>query len=163
VTSYFVLLAACWLVCMTAGGSYERMSASVVLANGIANETFVRMTGDATPWMWFLATDTLACLILTAPHNGRVKMPQSGTVGAVLAATYATQIVMHLGYGMSSNGSAYTYWQSLTAMAWLQLLVLFVGGVSHGCGRLGRRIRGHIPLAAPAHLGRMGAADEGDG
>jgi hypothetical protein len=70
---------------------------------------------------------------------------------------------MHLGYGMSSNGSAHTYWQSLTAMAWLQLLVLFVGGVSHGCGRLGRRIRGHIPLASPAHLGRMGAADEGDG
>lgn len=160
---YFIILGACWFVCLSCGGSYERMSASVVLANGIANEVYVRVTGDTTPWAWFLTTDTLACLILTSPHNGRVRIPQSGTVGAVLAATYATQIVMHLGYAMSINGRAYTYWQSLTAMAWLQLLILFVGGMSHGCGRLGRRIRRHLPLAAQTHLGRAGAADKGEG
>lgn len=162
-TSYFVLLAGCWLVCLSCGGSYERMSATVVLLNGIANEAYVRITGDYTPWAWFLTTDTLACLILTVPHNGRLRIPPSGTVGAVLAATYATQIIMHLSYGLSSNGRAYTYWQSLTAMAWLQLLVLFIGGMSHGCGRLGRRIRRHLPVAAQTHLGRVGTADEGEG
>ena len=162
-TSYFVLLAAVWAICITCGGSYERLSASVVLANGILNEAYVRIASDFTPWMWFLATDTLACLILTAPENGRIRIPQSGTIGAVLAATYATQIIMHLGYGLSSNGGAYTYWQSLTAMAWLQLLILFLGGVSHGCRRARRRLRRRVPLALSAHSRGLGSAKEGDG
>lgn len=141
-TIYIALLLGC--VGISLCGSWSlRLCGLVILSNFIANEAYVRLVADYTPWVWFLFTDTLALVVLTTRYAGQV--------GAVLAATYATQIIMHLGFGISSNGEPYTYWQSLTAMAWLQLLILFAGGMSHGCGRFVGRLRRRVPLDLAAH------------
>jgi hypothetical protein len=161
-TLYMILLGACAIaasVCSRTG----RVCGLVLTANFIAGETYVRMTGQFTPWVWNLAIDTLALLFLTAPPVVKILRfhfhpPQSGQIGAVLAATYATQCIMHLGFGVSKHGEPYTYWQSLTAMAWLQLLILFGGSMSHGCGRFaGHYLRRRVPLDSAAHPAGLSA------
>jgi hypothetical protein len=157
VNIYICLLLACAASTLCAGRA-NRICALVLIANFIANETYVRITGQYTPWLYFLATDTIALIALTFPFSGRI--------GAILAATYATQLVMHLSYGISTSGVAYTYWQALTAMAWLQLLILFVGSVSNGCGRLNshlRRLRGRVPVDLAPHPSRIRSAPRGGG
>jgi len=141
-TSYAVLLVLCAVTTLCAAWSV-RICAIVLVINFLLNESVVRLTGDYSPWLWFLATDTASLLILTAPFAGRI--------GAILAATYATQIVMHLSFGISKSGEPYTYWQSLTAMAWLQLLILFAGSMTHGCRRIGIRLRGRVPFTVSAY------------
>jgi len=149
-TIYVVLLLAC--AALTACGNWSlRICALVLIANFGLNESYVRMSGEYAPWVWFLFTDSAALIILTMAFAGRV--------GAVLAATYATQIIMHLGYGISTTGAPYTYWQSLTAMAWLQLIILFAGGMSHGCGRFVGRLRRGLSMDLETHRPGLSARE----
>ena len=152
-TIYLVLLLGCAALCACGPWSL-RVCALVLIANFGLNEGYVRMSGEYAPWVWFLFTDSAALIVLTMAFAGRV--------GAILAATYATQIVMHLGYGISATGAAYTYWQSLTAMAWLQLLILFAGGMSHGCGRFVGHLRRRVPLDLEAHRPCFSAREGAD-
>lgn len=109
----------------------------VVGLNFIANESFVRNWPGVDPWWYLSITDGLAGILLV---KGCRFTPDFGRVGAAVAAIYWAQVVAHFSYFLTPTASQYEHWRSLTAMAFVQLLILLVGGI-HGGGRLARRRR----------------------
>ncbi|WP_420140131.1 hypothetical protein [Sphingomonas sp.] len=143
-------------------GRTAAFCAIVLLTNFGAGQAFVSATHDYTPWVWNLFIDTAALLALTTPERIKIggyhiRFPMSGQIGAVLAATYATQIVMHLGFGLSKNGDQNVYYDSITAMAWLQLLILFGGSFPNGGRRLVHcfRLCCRVSMDFAPHLARI--------
>ncbi len=127
--SYATVLMLCALLAAVCGQGQHRVSALVVILNFAANQAFVSVSGNTTAWHFFSAVDVASLLVLTFPMSGRV--------GAILASTYCVQVLMHWSYGISSGASPYLYWQGLTAVAWLQLAILALGGFGSGCLRIG--------------------------
>ncbi len=124
---------------LTVGRTSTRLCTCIVAVNYLINESYVRLTGATDGWIVFTLTDAICAALLTLPLMGRL--------GAVLAVTYATQLVMHWGYAITTGADAYLYWQSLTAMAWLQLIVLLYG-ISSDAGRVLCGLRRPVPLAS---------------
>lgn len=126
------------------GPARLRICAAVIAGNFAANEAFVRWAIHNDPWIWFSLTDFAAAVLLC-------KLP-TGRLGAILAATYATQLLMHWSYVLAVDASEDRYLDSLTAMAALQLLLLFGGGANASLRRLRKRgVFSSVPLSTPAH------------
>jgi hypothetical protein len=143
-----VLAVSIWAVVV--GKKCAWLCAAVVAINFLLNETFVRVTGLYTAWYWFTLTDTLAVLVLTRP--------QAGYLGGIMAASYLTQIIMHWGYVITPDADPYAYWQGLTAMAWLQLLILFSGAACDRGGPVFDRLCALVGRAPAARAGGAGEA-----
>lgn len=142
-TEYMIALFA--IVAVSAMDRASFFTALVIGLNFCLNEVFVRQTGQYDPWLWFSLTDGACAALLMLNRFGRV--------GAAVAAIYCTQEIMHLAYFFSGRDSADVYWQSLTAMAFLQLLIVFGGAIHGGGRRLGyvRALRRISALDNPAH------------
>lgn len=112
-------------------GAVERC-ASVLLANWVAQFVYNEWAGTFTPWAWFTIVDLLSALVILWKPAGRWQ--------AALGITYVAQIVFHFVY---ANGglAQHDYWQVLTNIAWLQLLLLGVWGYGSGASRFAVRWR----------------------
>jgi hypothetical protein len=98
-------------------------AALVVFANWVAGSVFALTTGITDGWWFNIAIDLVAAAAILYRLSGRWQV--------ALGLTYCLQIAMHIAYAMlSAKGSAvpWPYYGALTALAWLQLLV--VGGWS---------------------------------
>ena len=107
---------------MTGTGPMFR-TAAAILGNWIANTAFVMVTGIYDPWYFFIATDAIAA--------GIVLYQPAQKVQAVIGWTYMAQIIIHVIYSISpENVAKYAYWQTLTWVAFLQLVLLggWIGG-----------------------------------
>lgn len=136
---YALALLLVGLFALAVGRQPARINAGVIAINFCANELWVRLTGQHDAWLIFTMTDTAAILVLTLAPAGRL--------GGLMAATYATQLIIHCSYVISPDPSPYEYWRSLTAMAWFQLALLFGAAGADGAARL----RGLLRPAEPAH------------
>jgi len=117
----------------------------IIAVNFCINETYVKLSGVYDPWVWFSLVDGVTAIILLSSAFGRI--------GCIVSAMLCTQQIMHWAYGLSNSGNADIYWQSLTAIAFLQLAIV-AGGAIYGGGRRYRgfsRIRRVPPLDNPAH------------
>lgn len=114
----------CVIVALSATGTRPMLrTALALLGNWIANYAFVAMTGIYDPWYWFIATDAIAA--------GVVLYQPAQKLQAVIGWTYMAQIIMHVLYSLSpSNMAQFSYWQMLTAIAFVQLVLLggWIGG-----------------------------------
>jgi hypothetical protein len=94
-----------------------------ILANWIAGTGFVYLTGIHDAWAFSLLLDALAARIILHEPAGKTQ--------AMIGWTYMAQILLHVVYAFSNHSvGAYPYWQVLTAMAFVQLLLLggWIGG-----------------------------------
>ena len=115
-------------------------TALALLCNWLANYAFVASTGIYDPWYWFIATDAIAA--------GVVLYQPAQKVQAVIGWTYMVQIIMHVVYSVSpSNVAQYAYWEMLTSIAFVQLVLLggWIGGHWY------RRYRRSNPRRADGH------------
>lgn len=113
-------------LCFSALDKRSLVTCLIVGLNFMVNETFVRVTGIYDPWYWFGLADVICATALIKLDLGRV--------GAAVAGVYAIQTIMHAAYFVG-GGSADVYWQCLTALGFIQLLIVATGGVGGG-GRL---------------------------
>lgn len=115
-----------------------RRTAAVLFANWTINTAFVLTFKIYDPWAWYIATDTLSAAIVLYRPAGK---PQS-----MIGGLYMAQIVMHCVYGaleISRKAIAEnSYWQVLTALAFVQLLVLGGWASVHHWRRIARSSRG---------------------
>lgn len=124
-----------------------RRTAFVLLANWTVNTAFVIASGIHDPWAWFVAVDALSAAIVLHQPAGK---PQS-----VVGGLYMAQIVMHGVYGtlkLSGDPIAESnYWQLLTALAFLQIVVLGGWTIGHHWRRLARHpgLRRRASVAGP--------------
>lgn len=125
-------------------GAVERC-ASVLLANWVAQYVYNDWAGAFTPWGWFTFIDALsAAAILWRP---------AGRWQAALGMTFAAQIVCH--FIRAKGGLAqHDYWQVLTNIAWLQLMLLGVWGYGSSASRFAVRWRSQRPHKT--HNGGLG-------
>jgi hypothetical protein len=115
------LLAVCALS-LTGTGPMIRTALAIGL-NWLANTAFVVLTGVYDPWWYFIATDAVCCAVVLYQPAKKIQ--------AVIGWTYMAQILMHVVYAVSNHAiAAWPYWQALTALAFLQLLLLggWIGG-----------------------------------
>lgn len=92
-------------------------AALVVFANWVAGTVFALASGITDGWWFSLAIDTLAA--------GVVLYRLSNQWQVALGLTYCLQIAMHLAYGLLVSASdPWPYYSALTAIAWLQLLLI---------------------------------------
>lgn len=107
----------------TTGTGPMLRTALAILGNWIANYAYIWATGDFTPWYWFIFTDAISAGVVLYQPAQRVQ--------AVIGWTYMVQIIMHVLYSISpSNMAQYSYWQLLTVIAFVQLVLLggWIGG-----------------------------------
>ncbi len=98
-------------------------TALAILCNWLVNTVYVMATGIYDPWLLFIATDAIAAGVVLYQPAQRVQ--------AVIGWTYMVQIIMHVIYSVSPADMArYSYWQTLTAIAFVQLVLLggWIGG-----------------------------------
>ena len=138
-------------------GALDRNALAVALViawNFLVNETVVRLTGVYDAWYVFGLVDAISATFLIKFNFGRT--------GAAVAGVYATQVVAHIAYFLSGSHNADVYWQSLTALAFIQLLFVIAGGIGGG-GRFNRFrdwLRGLAFLVRPKAGGSL---ERGDG
>ncbi len=93
--------------------------AVVVFANWVLGTVFALVTGITDGWWFNIAIDALAA--------GAILYRLAGTWQAALGLTYCLQIAMHIAYALlTAKGDALplSYYGALTAIAWLQLLLV---------------------------------------
>jgi len=91
-------------------------AALAVFVNWVAGTVFA-LTTDITDGWWFsLAIDAIAAAVILYRLSGQWQV--------ALGLTYCLQIAMHLAYGLLSSAHAWPYYSALTAIAWLQLLLV---------------------------------------
>lgn len=98
-------------------------AALVVLVNWVLGTVFVLATGITDGWWFNIPIDLLAAAAIFHRLAGRWQ--------AALAATYLVQLAGHAFYGwmaMRGDAAPWAYYGWLTAIAWLQLLL--IGGWS---------------------------------
>lgn len=137
---------------ITTGIGPMRRTAIVLALNWLVNTAFVLATGVYDPWLFYLITDSISAWIVLYPPRGRVQ--------SLIGGTYLAQIVMHAVYGISKflhpDISAERYWQVLTILGFVQLLI--IGGWAGGfwCRAAYRRFVGRNPhLARAQSKGRV--------
>ncbi|MEZ0243320.1 MAG: hypothetical protein ACAH11_08090 [Sphingomonas sp.] len=91
-------------------------AALVVFANWVAGTVFALATDITDGWWFSIAIDALAAVAIL---YGLSKQWQ-----VALGLTYCLQIVMHLAYGLLPATGPWPYYSALTAIAWLQLLLV---------------------------------------
>lgn len=156
-TEYILALIATLIV---AALSREALYTACVVAVGfVLNEGFCRITGIYDCWPWFTLTDSLSVLVLIFRNKW---LPDFGKIGAAVAAIFCTQIVIHWAYWLSGGTDADVYWQTLTSMAFVQLAIIALGGVSGG-GKLYHWMRRLWPVSTVRHPVHRRQAERGDG
>lgn len=156
-TEYMLALVATMIV--SALNREALYTACVVAIGFVLNESFCRATGIYDCWQWFTFTDAMSVVILVFRNRW---LPDFGKVGAAVAAIFCTQIVIHWAYWLSGGTDADIYWQTLTSMAFVQLAIITIGGISGG-GRLYHWVRRIRPVSAIRHTLHRGQAERGDG
>jgi hypothetical protein len=94
-------------------------AAAAVFANWVLGTAFAVMTDVTDGWWFNIGIDAVAALVIFY----RLSSPWQ----AALALTYCLQIAMHIAYAaMVADGKAgpAAYYGALTAIAWLQLLLV---------------------------------------
>jgi len=94
-------------------------SALAVLFNWMVGTAYVAWTGITDAWRFNIAIDLATALVIVFHTRSRWQI--------ALVATYCIQIVMHGYYGLKALHGAtlpWSYYGALTAIAWLQLLLL---------------------------------------
>lgn len=147
------------VLCIVASNREALLSGLVVAANFCVNEVYVRTTGHHDAWLFFTLTDGLSAAALVAPWH---RLPDFGRVGAAVGAIYLTQVLIHWAHWLAGASAPYTYWQTLTAMAFVQLIILTVGGVN-GMGRPVRWSRRLWPVFPLSDTLARGQAERGKG
>lgn len=132
---FALTILALFIVSAIRGDGRMTGTATILGINWLVEVGAVNLTGERFPWMLFLTVDYLSALGILGFAAGRWQ--------AAIIGIYATQIVCHAGYGLSSEGlwAQYRYYWALTYTGWAQLAVLggwciyaLVGGAG---GRLG--------------------------
>ena len=95
-------------------------AALVVFANWVAGTVFALATDITDGWWFSLAIDAVAAAVILYRLSNQWQV--------ALGLTYCLQIVMHLASGLLNSADAWHYYSALTAIAWLQLLL--IGGWS---------------------------------
>lgn len=125
----------------------------VLLLNWVAGMVFVSLTGWTDCWPFNIIIDASASVVILWRPAGKMQ--------ALLGVSYCVQIAMHGGYGaakIAGIADPWKYYNALTAVAWIQLLM--IGGWSvaiWGRGIVRHRFGGHDP-AHPAE-GYRGLAE----
>ena len=91
-------------------------AALVVFGNWVAGTVFVLATDVTDPWWFNIAIDAVAA--------GLIFYRLSGQWQVALGLTYCLQIAMHIAYGVIESTAPWPYYSALTAIAWLQLLLV---------------------------------------
>lgn len=125
-------------------GAVERC-ASVIIANWVAQFVYNDWLGTFTPWGWFTIIDAISAIVILWMPAGRWQ--------AILGGTYVAQIVCHFIYAKGGLVQ-HDYWQVLTNIAWLQLILLGVWGYGSGASRFAVRWRSEHPHKT--HNGGLG-------
>lgn len=99
--------------------------AGVLAANFVGYVAGQLLTGQAAPWLWFLAVDSVCAFIVLHPPASRL--------AAVIGSIYVFQIIVHVAFaGAGSGAAARLYLDVLATAGWLQLLTLAAGAIHHG-------------------------------
>lgn len=91
----------------------------VILLNWVAGMVFVGMTGWTDCWSFNIIIDASASVAILWRPAGRMQ--------ALLGVSYCVQIAMHGGYGAAEImgvADPWKYYDALTAVAWVQLLII---------------------------------------
>lgn len=138
------------------------LSAIIVTGDFMANEAWVRLTGQSDAWIVFSLIDALAITALLYFDTSKV--------GGAVASLYCTQMIISWAYGLATSGkdwspqmvysAQHTYWQTLTALAFLQLAFLSIGGI-YGGGRRILRINGVCDIPRRGHSLGRGSIERG--
>jgi len=104
-----------------------RRTAIVLLLNWACEVIYYHLTHDSTPWLWWMAADTLAAIVILTRPAGRVQ--------AYIGATYLIEVAFHSAYGIHlgqgySRTAQMHYWQILQVIAYVQVALLggWIGG-----------------------------------
>jgi hypothetical protein len=118
-------------------------SLGAVVVNWLIGTAFAFGTGITDGWWFNICIDTGAAAAILFRPAGRWQ--------AALGVSYVVQIAMHCGYGLLSMRGAQdpmAYYNWLTGIAWLQLLIL--GGWCGGIWRGGIADRDRAGGSSPA-------------
>lgn len=99
--------------------------ASALILNWVAGYLFNEVFHTTTPWAWSFAIDTVSAVIVLWSPACRWQ--------ALIGASYIVQIMMHAMFALG-RWHPHSYWEALTAVAWLQLALLLLwggAGVAH--------------------------------
>lgn len=123
-----------------------RRTAIVLALNWLVNTWFVLHTQIYDPWLFYLFTDSISAWIVLYQPAGRIQ--------SAIAGIYMAQILMHTVYGISKflnpSISASRYWEVLTILGFVQLLMLGVWAGGYWCRAFYRRFRRRYPREARA-------------
>lgn len=112
---------------MTARGTSvsNKRLAYVLAANFVLYVSGQLITGQAAPWLWFLAVDSMCAFVVLHPPASRT--------AAVIGSIYVLQIIFHVAFAGAGSGSTTLLYLDLCATAgWFQLLALATGTYQHG-------------------------------
>ncbi len=133
------LLVVC-LISLTGTGPMIR-TAATLLANWFVGSAYVYATGIPDAWYFSLLLDTISAAIILHQPAGKVQ--------ALIGATFMGQILLHGVYAFSNHVlGANPYWQMLTAMAFVQLLLLGGWTIAPGLRSLWKRRNPRLANAA---------------
>lgn len=91
-------------------------AALVVFANWVVGTVFALSTDITDGWWFSIAIDAVAAGVILYRFSNQWQV--------ALGLTYCLQIAMHLAYGLLIAAQAWPYYSALTAIAWLQLLLV---------------------------------------
>lgn len=117
----------------------------VLLLNWVAGMIFVSLTGWTDCWPFNIAIDTSASVAVLWRPAGRMQ--------ALLGVSYCVQIAMHGGYGAAKImgiADPWKYYDALTAVAWIQLLLVGGWGIAIWSGGIVRHRFGDHNSVHPA-------------
>ena len=100
-------------------------TALALLANWVGCTAAVMVTGDNTPWLFFLAIDALTAAFVLWKASSRAAV--------VIGVLYIWPITLHVAYALVDNSAAaWQYITMLTASGWLQMAALAIGVLHDG-------------------------------
>lgn len=125
-------------------------SMAAVALNWLVGTAFAMTTGITDGWWFNIGLDALTAVVILYHPAGRWQ--------AALGVSYCFQLLMHIGYGarvvFASGADAMSYYDWLTGIAWIQLLIL--GGWCGGLWVSGtRRRRGRSATTVGAVVQRV--------
>jgi len=91
-------------------------AALAVFANWVAGTVFALATDVTDGWWFNMAIDAAAAAVILYRLSSQWQV--------ALGLTYCLQIAMHIAYGLLGKADAWPYYSALTAIAWLQLLLV---------------------------------------
>ncbi len=145
--AYIATMCVVCSLAMLGSGPMVRTSLAILL-NWIAQTVFAETTGIYDAWWFFIVIDAITAAVI-------IRQP-AAKVQALIACVFMGQILLHVVYAFSNHSvGAYPYWQLLTVMAFLQLLLL--GGWTIDRGRRHLWKRRNPRLAGAASTTGLGA------